>query len=230
VASAKAVRDMFAAIAGRYDLINSVLSFGIHKIWKSRLLKYANQYQSKISVDLCTGTGDLLPGLAAKSERVIGLDFCADMLTHAKPKIRHLKNVELLEGDALQLPFSDQSVDLITVAFGVRNFENLGRGLKEIERVLRPGGHLLVLEFGQPNNFIFKQIYNFYSAIFLPIIGWLLVGNASAYRYLRETAGSFPCREAFLQQLQAAGLENAHYKSQTGGIAYIYSAQTLIEK
>ncbi len=230
MASAKAVRDMFTSIAGRYDLINSVLSFGIHKVWKNRLLKCASRYQSKISVDLCTGTGDLLPGLATRSDRVIGLDFCVEMLSCAKPKIHNLKNVELIEGDALQLPFSDQSVDLVTVAFGVRNFENLERGLREIQRILAPGGHVLILEFGQPRNFIFKQIYNYYSAIFLPIIGWLLVGNASAYRYLRETAGSFPCREAFIQQLQAAGLNNAEYKPQTGGIAYIYSAQTLIEK
>jgi demethylmenaquinone methyltransferase/2-methoxy-6-polyprenyl-1,4-benzoquinol methylase len=223
------VKSMFASIAERYDLMNSILSFGIHKIWKRCLIAKAKDLQPKAVLDLCTGTGDLLPGLAEFSERVVGADFCAEMLELSTPKIRHLETVELELADAMKLKFESQMFDLVTVAFGVRNFQDLEQGLKEIRRVLKDGGSILVLEFGQPQNPFFKQVYDFYSALVLPLLGRMIAGNKEAYRYLKTSAGAFPCREKFLDILLTCGFHKAEYQSLTGGIAYIYSASTLIE-
>jgi len=219
------VERMFSSIAPRYDLVNSVLSLGIHKIWRKKLLSYLDGNCLKgPALDLCTGTADLAIALRQQGvSKVIGLDFCLPMLELGKAKVGS-KNSGLMlgQGDALSLPFKSETFSLVTVAFGVRNFENLSQGLAEIFRVLRPGGTLMVLEFGQPSIPVWRQIYHLYSRWIMPGIGGLLSGNRKAYTYLPETSANFPCRQQFMDLLESDGYLPVRYRSLSGGIAYIY--------
>lgn len=219
---------MFESISPRYDTANSVLSFGIHHVWRRALLQRLSVAPNGSSLDLCTGTGDLLKPLSARAGNVVGADFCLPMLEMARAKRRDQpENVNLLQGDALRLPFRDESFDRVTVAFGVRNFEDLEQGLREIHRVLRSGGQFLVLEFGQPVNLVWRKLYEFYSAHIMPVIGGLVTGNREAYRYLPKTAGDFPCREQFCTILFNCGFPKSEFRALTGGIAYLYDAKKL---
>lgn len=215
---------MFGEIAPRYDLANTALSFGIHRLWRRALLKMlpGPLPAPGRALDLCTGTGDLLPALHGKAAQVIGADFCMPMLKEGAR--RHGLNFPLVQADALKLPFADYAFSLITVAFGVRNFENLVDGLREMRRLLTPGGYLLVLEFGQPQG-AFGAIFRFYSRFIMPMIGGLLTGNREAYRYLPETAAKFPCGERFERILADAGYKVIGARALTGGIAYCYCAR-----
>lgn len=221
------VRAMFGKIAPRYDLTNSVLSFGIHGYWRRKLVELlaprpnSSQCSPALVLDLCTGTGDLLPLLRHRFGEVIGADFCLPMLqAGAKKKAR---GFTLVQADALALPFRDQSFDIVTVAFGVRNFEDTHRGLREIARVLKPGGHLLVLEFGQPRG-LFGALFRFYSRTVMPLIGGMLTGDREAYTYLPRTAGAFPCGEQFCGIVAECGFRAERADPLTGGIAYVYRA------
>lgn len=214
------VQSMFGSIARRYDLTNSVLSVGIHRLWKKMVVARVPR-DSKV-LDLCTGTGDLLPLLAERCKEVVGGDFCEPMLEIARKRYPKL---ELVQCDALNLPFADSSFDAVTVAFGVRNLENLDKGLQEMNRVLRPGGTLVVLEFGQPTFPVWKQIYQLYSRFIMPTIGGILTGNRAAYEYLPETASKFPCARDFAGRMEKAGFSNNRFLSLTGGIAYIYDGK-----
>ena len=221
------VQKMFGSIAGRYDRANTVLSLGIHHWWRWLLFRGLPKGAPQRALDICTGTGDLLPGLAARCAEVVGIDFCAPMLLEGKSKWSALKNLTVLQGDGLRLPFKDSSFDLITVAFGVRNFENLELGLSEIKRILKPGGTVRILEFGQPKGLIWGKLFRFYSDTIMPQIGGLLTGNRAAYKYLPTTSKLFPCREDFQAILEKIGFEDSFYQSLTGGIAYIYGAKKL---
>lgn len=217
------VQEMFGTIASRYDLTNTVLSFGVHFFWRTRMMKLVPVLPDGAALDLCTGTGDLLPPLAKKVGTVIGADFCAPMLWHGLDRKRKCEQrIELVQADGLQLPFPDASFDVVTVSFGVRNFENLQKGLYEIVRVLRPQGRVLILEFGQPRAGIFAALYSFYSSHVMPLIGGLLTGNRDAYTYLPQTAKAFPCAEAFTAVLRGVGLTNEQCLPMTGGISYLY--------
>lgn len=219
------IREMFASVAPRYDLANSVLSLGIHYFWRRALLNSINTQQHHCALDLCTGTGDLLLPLKKRYQKVVGVDFCKDMLDLAAQKIGDARQeIELLEGDALALPFVDQRFDLISVAFGVRNFENLENGLKEMQRVIKPGGQVLVLEFGDPRHPLWRAVYRFYSNHLMPLIGGFLTGQRSAYSYLSHSTAHFPCAEQFCNHLQRCGFEKASFRPLSGGIAYLYSA------
>ena len=215
---------MFGAIAERYDYANRVLSAGIDKRWRSRLLSLAPEWSGSASdsprvLDLCTGTGDLLALLKERyGSSVMGADFCLPMLQNNRAG-----NFALTQADALQLPFRENTFDLVTVAFGVRNFENLEHGLKEIRRTLKPGGMLLVLEFGQPTNSVLRFLYNWYSAFILPRLGKLITGNREAYLYLPRTAAKFPFGEAFAWIGETCGLSSVAFAPLSGGIAYAYS-------
>lgn len=222
---AENVQAMFASIARRYDLGNTVLSFGIHHIWRAMLLKQAAREPGECALDLCTGTGDLLPGLERQFNEVIGADFCQPMLELARSKAGGSAKRKLVQADALNLPFENDSFDLVTVSFGVRNFENLQKGLQEIQRVLKPGGRLIVLEFGQPTLPIFGALYQWYSKRIMPIIGGLVTGNKEAYMYLPETAKNFPCGEKFEEQLKQAALRPELTRALTFGIAYLYQGR-----
>lgn len=215
------VQRMFGSIASRYDLTNTVLSGGIHHVWKRRVVRRVPRGVGPV-LDLCTGTGDLLPLLERRCREVIGGDFCLPMLEQGRARGR--ATAALVQCDALRLPFADQTFAAITVAFGVRNLEDLSRGLAEMYRVLAPGGRLVILEFGQPRWAPFRSVYNWYSRRLMPLIGGCLTGNRAAYTYLPETAKLFPCGEAFAERLRDVGFTPRETTALTGGIAYLYVA------
>ncbi len=218
---------MFGSIAGRYDVTNSVLSFGIHHLWRRALIRSIPPLTNGLALDLCTGTGDLLKPLAKRFGRVVGADFCLPMMRHGVEKAAAAGSGFLgyAQGDAMRLPFADAVFDVVSVAFGVRNFEDRHRGLREIFRVLKPGGHALILEFGQPKNFFMRAGYQLYSKWGMPVIGGALTGNKDAYSYLPETAKEFPCGEDFCALLRECGLQPKNTRALTGGIAYMYAAR-----
>lgn len=219
------VQQMFGSIAKNYDCTNTVLSFGIHLLWRRRFFATLPRDPSLQVLDLCTGTGDLIPELSQRYANVIGIDFCLPMLVAGLGKWINNANAAVVQGDGLSLPIANSTFDLVTVAFGVRNFESLPKGLSEIHRVLKPGGRLYVLEFGQPRAGMWGAMFRFYSRYVMPIVGGFLTGNRAAYQYLPQTAKEFPCREAFLKQLADNGFGQCEYQSLSGGVAYIYGGQ-----
>jgi demethylmenaquinone methyltransferase/2-methoxy-6-polyprenyl-1,4-benzoquinol methylase len=218
------VREMFGSIAHRYDLTNSVLSMGIHHLWRHVLVGQLPASKDKLVLDLCSGTGDLVPLLEKRFGKTIAGDFCFPMMVSGREKFRHRNSgsPRFVQSDALMLPFPDNSFDIISVAFGVRNLENLHAGLTEMHRVLKPAGHLLVLEFGQPRGMIFGPLFRLYSKIVMPLIGGLLTGNRYAYTYLPQTSRDFPCASSFVSHLTEAGFTQSRYRALTGGVAYAY--------
>ena len=229
---ANEVQQMFGSIAGRYDLTNSVMSLGIHHWWRYRLLKHAPKESDLTVLDLCTGTADLITPLARRYKRVIGVDFCLPMLRAGLPKVRRDAKAAaalLVQADALKLAIKDSSVDLVTVAFGVRNFADRAAGLTEILRVLKPGGTLLVLEFGQPTLPVWREIFALYSKYLMPLLGACLTGNRAAYTYLPQTAATFPSGALFEQLLSKVGFLSNRAFSLCGGVAYIYEARRAVQ-
>lgn len=220
------VEAMFDSIAPRYDLLNRVLSFGIDQRWRRQAVDLLRDASPRRILDVATGTADLaLQVLTLEPEKVIGVDISEEMLRIGRQKISEAgeeARVELRKGDSERLPFSDSQFDAALVAFGVRNFENLGRGLQEIQRVLRPGGKLVVLEFSHPRAFPVKQVYGFYSRYILPRVGGAVSGDAGAYKYLPDSVASFPDGEDFLSQLDSAGFGELLWKPLTFGVASLY--------
>jgi len=215
-----AVRVMFDSIAHRYDLANNVLSGGVHHLWR-RVLQ-SRMRPCNTVLDIATGTGALIPYLLPKASTVVGVDFSDGMLGHVPRALQENTRVSFQIADALALPFEERSFDCVTVAFGVRNYENLEKGLSEIRRVVRPGGQVLILEFGQIKQPILGSLYKIYSKQILPRLGGILTGQVSAYEYLPETAASFPCGEKFVSKLTECGLENAISHPLWYGMAYVY--------
>ena len=222
---------MFDKIAGKYDLLNRLLSLGIDRSWRKKALLTIAARKPKQVLDIATGTGDLafLADKILKPESITGVDLSAGMLEVAKKRLLenksrlHTRN-EILKGDAERLDFPDNSFDAVTVAFGVRNFENLQAGLTELFRVLRKGSPIVVLEFTKPRIFPFRQMFNIYFRHLLPLIGSVTSGDKRAYKYLYESVQAFPDFEAFNQQLLNAGFEKPVYKSLSAGICAIYLA------
>jgi len=222
------VTQMFDTISGEYDGLNRVISFGIDVKWRKKVVNIVNEAHPTTILDIATGTGDLAINLAkTKATKIIGLDISPGMLAVGKDKIVEKKleeTIEMVIGDSENLPFEDNSIDAITVAFGVRNFENLEKGLDEIYRVLKPKGIFVVLETSVPTKFPFKQGYVFYSKYVLPTIGKLFSRDKTAYTYLSESAAVFPFGEAFNNILRKTGFINVENKPQTFGVASIYVA------
>ncbi len=222
------IRSMFNNIAPKYDFLNHFLSMGIDKIWRRRAIRLLKGLNKPEVLDIATGTGDLaIEALKVSPQKVVGLDLSPEMLKVGKEKIarKKLENIiSLVEGDSENLPFEDNSFDAATVAFGVRNFENLQKGLKEINRVLRIGGKFVVLEFSNPSKFPFKQIYQVYSYKILPWWGGLLSKDKDAYTYLPKSVAAFPEGQAFVKELEQAGFKSERVWKQTFGIATIYFA------
>ena len=226
------VAAMFDRIAPRYDLLNRVLSLGIDKLWRRTTLReMRRRLEGRPAgrvLDLATGTADLAIALARRSaEQVVGVDPSVGMLEVGRRKVAAKKldrRVTLEEGHSESLPFPDDHFDAATVAFGVRNYENLQAGLRETARVLRPEAPLVVLEFSRPAAFPIKQLYGFYFRHVLPRVGGLVSGDAGAYAYLPESVGVFPDGDDFLREMEQAGFTRPRRKPLTFGIATVYSA------
>ena len=220
------VRDMFGRVAPRYDFLNHVLSFQVDRYWRSATVKRVRsvlQRPDSRVLDLCCGTGDLMLALQKHSDRrVFGSDFCHPMLVAAADKSQHRS--PLFEADALQLPLADASLDLITVAFGFRNFANYETGLRELRRVLRPRGMAAILEFSQPPNRAFASLYGFYSREVLPRVGGWLSGSSDAYTYLPESVRKFPGAEELANKMKVAGFDDVSFSRMTMGIVALHTA------
>lgn len=222
------VAQMFDTISGNYDGLNRVISFGIDIKWRKKVLKLVSDKNPKTVLDIATGTGDLAILMTNTSaEKIIGLDISAGMLEVGRNKIK-AKNlsdkIEMILADSENMPFEDNTFDAITVAFGVRNFENLEKGLAEILRVLKPNGIFVILETSVPDKTPYKQGYTFYSKNILPLIGKLFSKDNSAYQYLSESASVFPYGEALNNILRKIGFIEVKSMPQTFGVSTIYSA------
>lgn len=222
------VAQMFDTISGNYDDLNRVISFGIDVKWRKKVLKIVSDKQPKTVLDIATGTGDLAILMTNTSaEEIIGLDISAGMLEVGKQKIavKKLDNkIQMVLGDSENIPYPDNYFDAITVAFGVRNFETLEKGLAEILRVLKPNGVFVILETSVPTKFPYKQGYAFYTKYILPTIGKLFSKDKVAYKYLSDSANEFPFGEALNNILRKVGFIDVEDLPQTFGVATIYKA------
>ncbi len=220
------VARMFDSISGRYDFLNHFLSLGIDILWRKKAIRLLDALQPKIILDVATGTGDFsIEAMSLHPEKIIGVDISEGMLEVGRRKMREKKLdavIELRSGDSENLPFEDNFFDAVIVAFGVRNFENLDRGLSEMLRVLKPGGRVIVLEFSRPSKFPFKQLYNVYFTTILPLIGRWISSDQEAYRYLPESVRAFPDGKAFLKILSDIGYKNPQCNPLTFGISSLY--------
>ncbi|MEN8185844.1 MAG: bifunctional demethylmenaquinone methyltransferase/2-methoxy-6-polyprenyl-1,4-benzoquinol methylase UbiE [Bacteroidota bacterium] len=222
------VTQMFDNVSSNYDFLNRVLTFGIDVNWRKKVVKIVSDENAKTILDIATGTGDLAIMLAGTNpDKIVGLDLSPGMLEVGKKKVAEKKLGNLIEmvlGDSENLPYKDNSFDAATVGFGVRNFENLEKGLSEIYRVLKPGGSFVVLETSQPTKFPVKQGFTFYSKYFIPTLGKLFSKDKNAYTYLPESAAAFPFGKAFNDILLETGFSSSKVMPQTFGAATIYHA------
>jgi demethylmenaquinone methyltransferase/2-methoxy-6-polyprenyl-1,4-benzoquinol methylase len=221
------VAGMFDQIAFRYDFLNRFLSGGIDIYWRKRAIKELSALQPKKILDVATGTGDvaIMTWKFLKPETIIGIDISEGMLQLGRAKVANLllnKQIELLQGDSEAINFPDNTFDAITVAFGVRNFEDLRKGLSEMKRVLKPGGKLVVLEFSKPKQWAFKGFYNLYMRIVTPGIGKLISKNREAYQYLNDSVQKFPEGNDFITIMNTIGYTATYFTKLTGGICTIY--------
>ncbi|MGN6248404.1 MAG: bifunctional demethylmenaquinone methyltransferase/2-methoxy-6-polyprenyl-1,4-benzoquinol methylase UbiE [Ginsengibacter sp.] len=226
----KQVEDMFDKIAFRYDFLNRFLSAGIDVGWRKKAIKLLLPSNPKNILDVATGTGDfaLTCYKILKPEKITGIDISEGMLKLGRKKIEEAglnEKIELLNGDSEAILFDDNTFDAVTVAFGVRNFESLEKGLSEIRRVLKPGGKLIILEFTKPSTPVIRQLYNFYMKTITPKIGEIIAKNNEAYQYLNDSVLQFPEKESFIHILNQSSYRNAFYKTLTLGICSIYCAE-----
>lgn len=221
------VADMFDNISHKYDFLNHFLSLGIDIRWRKKAVKLLKEIQPKQILDIATGTGDFaIEALKLNPDHVTGVDISEGMLNVGREKLKKRKlddRITLTSGDSENLPFEDNKFDAIIVAFGVRNFENLEKGLSEMFRVLRPGGKVVVLEFSKPKRFPFKQLYNFYFKNILPTLGKTISKDNAAYTYLPESVKSFPDGKDFTSILDKLGFKDTVCKPLTLGISSIYT-------
>lgn len=220
------VAKMFNSISNRYDFLNHFLSLGIDILWRRKAISLLKDLQPKTILDIATGTGDLaIEALSLKPEKIVGVDISEGMLEVGRRKMREKKLdniIQLTLGDSENLPFTDNYFDAAIVAFGVRNFENLERGLGEMLRVVRPGGRIVILEMSKPSKFPMKQLYNVYFTSILPVIGRWISRDQAAYRYLPESVQAFPDGDQLVKILAATGYKNPQCKPLTFGISTLY--------
>lgn len=221
------VAAMFNSIAAKYDFLNHFLSLGIDKLWRRRLVKQLAKSNPRQVLDIATGTGDLAIQLANHHQlvNITGVDISENMLNIGRDKIWKRKleeRIKLKQANSMNLPFADSEFDAAMVAFGVRNFEDLSKGIAEIHRVLKNGGNLYVLEFSMPSKFPMRNLYRFYFRKVLPFVGGIVSGSKSAYTYLPESVFAFPEKEKFVEIMANAGFKNCNYKRLTFGVASIY--------
>ncbi len=227
------VNDLFAAVARRYDLLNDLQSFGLHRRWKRRVVELAAVRPGQCALDVCCGTGDIALALARAGTEVTGLDFSQAMLEIArtrgrkteaggrKPAVRNPSSVfrppAFLQGDAQQLPFPDNSFEAVTVGYGLRNLASWETGLGEMFRVAKPGGRLVVLDFGKPPNALWRAIYFAHLKMTVPLLGWLFCGNADAYAYILESLKHYPAQEGVAAKMRELNLSNVRVLNLLGG-------------
>jgi demethylmenaquinone methyltransferase / 2-methoxy-6-polyprenyl-1,4-benzoquinol methylase len=226
---AEKIRSMFGEIAGGYDLANTVLSGGVHHLWRKSLVRWSEAKSGQKILDCATGTGDL--AIAFKKAvgtdgEVIGTDFCTEMLAPAPSKAsKQGLKIKFEQADVTQLPYESAMFDISSISFGIRNVQDPAKGLSELARVVRPGGVVMVLEFGQPSTPGFQQAYDFYSKKVLPKIGGLITGRPQAYEYLQNSSSQFPCGDEFVALMMSTDrFAKVEYKPLTLGIAYLYKA------
>lgn len=221
------VAEMFNAICGKYDFLNRFLSAGIDKRWRRKAIRELKDVNPKIILDVATGTGDvaILAYKVLHPEKIIGIDISDGMLELGKRKVEKLNlssTIKLLHGDSETIYQPANSFDAITVAFGVRNFEHLEKGLSEMLKVLKPGGKIAILEFSKPKTFLFKGFYNLYMKIVAPGFGKIIAKNKEAYKYLNNSVQAFPDCEMFVSIMKEVGFKQTYFKSLSFGICCIY--------
>ena len=223
------VRDMFDSIAPRYDFLNHFLSMGIDRLWRRKAIRIIGKHQHNKILDIATGTGDMaILASKLKPELIAGVDISSEMINVqkqklAKRKLDHLIKPQVADGE--NIPFDTDTFDIVMTAFGVRNFENLEKGLQEMHRVLNDGGMALILEFSSPQKSPFKQLYNFYFTRILPRVGRLVSKDMEAYTYLPDSVSTFPSGNDFTEILEDAGFNNTRSIPLTFGIASIYTGE-----
>ncbi|MGI8964978.1 MAG: class I SAM-dependent methyltransferase [Limisphaerales bacterium] len=247
---AEKVADLFATIAARYDLINDLQSFGLHRYWKRKLLQVARVKRGERALDLCCGTGDVSFALAKRGAEVFGLDFSEAMLAVAESKLQNSKskvfkpkgatghlpvppistsefgfNPKFLQADAEQIPFPDAHFDIVTISYGLRNLSNWERGLEEMRRVAKPGGRLLALDFGKPENALWRKIYFFYLKNFEPLFGKLFCGDSETYAYLFESLKNYPAQKGVAKKMREMNCSNVRVVNLLGGVMSINYAE-----
>ena len=213
------VGDLFAGIARRYDLLNDLQSFGLHRRWKRRVVELASPKPGDRALDLCCGTGDIAFALAARGAEVTGLDFSEPMLAVARSRTQNskLKTQNFIQGDALNIPFPDASFDIVTIGYGLRNLADCEAGLREMRRVAKPGARLVVLEFGKPACALWRAVYFAHLRLSVPLGGLLFCGNPSAYAYILESLKHYPAQEALAEKMRGLNLANVRVVNLLGG-------------
>lgn len=219
--------ELFNAIAGRYDFINSVLSFGMHNGWRHKMCQKLPQLGQIEGLDLATGTGDVAIEMVndPRVVSVTGLDMSEGMIAHGVEKLKDkglTDKIELVHGDAQEIPFEDASFDSVTMSFGIRNVPDASKCLRDAFRVLKPGGRMIVMEFALPKNKLFRGLHLFYLRNMLPVVGKVLSGHDVAYRYLNETIEEFPYGDDFVNLMTKAGFKNAGFDALSFGIVNLY--------
>ena len=225
------VRDLFARIAPRYDRINDLQSFGLHRLWKRRVLRLAAPAPGVRALDACCGTGDIALALAARGAETVGLDFSAEMLQVAARRMARRQSaggaetpraagfrLRFMRGDALHMPFETGRFEIVTVGYGLRNLADLKAGLSEMARVAAPGGRLVALDFGQPDNRVWRGIYYGYLRLIVPVLGRVFCGNAAAYAYILESLKHYPGQNGVAALMRELGLVNVRVVNLLGGL------------
>jgi demethylmenaquinone methyltransferase / 2-methoxy-6-polyprenyl-1,4-benzoquinol methylase len=227
------VGDLFATIARRYDLLNDLQSFGLHRLWKRRVVELAALKPGDRALDLCCGTGDIAFALAQRGAEMTGLDFSEKMLEVAKSRSRksevrsQKENPQFIQGDAQQIPFPDNSFDIVTVGYGLRNLASWQKGLEEMIRVAKPGGRIVVLDFGKPTNTLWRKIYFAHLKCSVPLIGLLFCGNARAYAYILESLKHYPAQTVVAEKMRELKLANVQVVNFVGGAMAINFGEKL---
>ena len=222
------VNDLFAAIAHRYDFLNDLQSFGLHRRWKRRVVALAAPQPGERALDLCCGTGDLSLLLAEQGAEVTGLDFSEAMLAVAEQRQKAKgkgQSLKFIQGDALALPFTAASFDLVTIGYGLRNLASCDAGLREMRRVLKPGGRLVVLDFGKPRNGLWRAVYYAHLRFVAPLFGKLFCGDAAAYGYILESLKNYPAQEGVATLLRGLGFADVRVINLLGGAMSIHFAR-----
>ena len=226
---AERVKRLFDRIAPRYDLVNDLQSFGMHRLWKRRLVELAAVRPGDLALDVCCGTGDVALALARQGATVTGVDFSVNMLAKARLRGKEQAGLRFVEADALALPFPAKSFDWVTIAYGLRNLPNFDDGLNELVRVLRPGGSLLILDFGKPKFTLWRRGYFAWLGWIIPLFGRVFCGDAAAYGYILESLRHYPDQEGVAEAMRARNLACVGVRNFLGGVMSIHSGKKMDE-